>query len=181
MDKVTYKVKKSRSFGLLVACILFAGLFFFFSFFDFKNILNSSKPNMFDNEIIYIIFRILFGLLFFLMIVLIPVIIKKFLLKQASLVLCYDYLIDESSAIGLGKIYYKDIKSVYIKDLFICIELKNPEEYLHKVSNMQRNLIMSNKKMGFEFICISDVNLDSDLRTIYNNIIEKIKVYRGEL
>ena len=83
-------------------------------------------------------------------------------------------MIDRSSYISIGKIYYKDIDSIYIKGIFLCIKLKNEQEVLRKVNLFKKLFIIANKKMKFEYITISDNFLDTDIYKINSLILEKI-------
>ena len=83
-------------------------------------------------------------------------------------------MIDRSSYISIGKIYYKDIDSIYIKGMFLCIKLKNEQEVLKKVNLLKRLFIIANKKMKYEYITISDNFLDTDIYQIKKLITEKI-------
>ena len=85
-----------------------------------------------------------------------------------------DYMIDRSSYISIGKIYYKDIDSIYIKGMFLCIKLKNEQEVLKKVNLLKRLFIIANKKMKYEYITISDNFLDTDIYQIKKIILENI-------
>ena len=84
-------------------------------------------------------------------------------------------MIDRSSYISIGKIYYKDIDSIYIKGMFLCIKLKNEQEVLKKVNLLKRLFIIANKKMKYEYITISDNFLDTDIYQIKKIILERIK------
>jgi hypothetical protein len=68
----------------------------------------------------------------------------------------------------------KDIDSVYIKGMFLCIKLKNEPEVLKKVNLLKRLFIVANKKMKYEYITISDNFLDTEIYKIKKIILDKM-------
>ena len=85
-----------------------------------------------------------------------------------------DYLVDRSSFVCGGEIRYAEIKSIYIKGMFLCIELHDGENFLKKQNFLKRLFMSANKKMGYEYITISDNFLNANLFEIKKLINEKI-------
>ena len=94
--------------------------------------------------------------------------------KDKIIEIADDYLIDKSSLVCGGKVRYIEIKSIYIEGMFLCIELHNEEQFLKKQNFFKRLLMRANKKMGYEYITISDTFLDTNLFEIKKIIKEKI-------
>ncbi len=55
--------------------------------------------------------------------------------------------------LGVGKILWKDIGGAYLKSIqnndFICLQLKNTEKYLGKLSPIKQATASANAKLGF--------------------------------
>ena len=85
-----------------------------------------------------------------------------------------DYLLDKSSFACGGEVRYTEIKSIYIKGMFLCIKLHNEEQFLKKQNFLKQLIMRANKKMGYEYITISDNFLDTNLFEIKKLINEKI-------
>ena len=92
----------------------------------------------------------------------------KELFSQKPLIeLCDDYLLDNSSAISLGKIRWDDMERVYIKNNFLNIKLKNPGVYFHDKNWIQMLLIKANIKLGYGDVCISAHTLQKDAKQFF--------------
>lgn len=144
----------------------------FLAFVDFRSLVDRS---IFNNDVIYYFIKglMIFGLVFFGFGLLI--LIRNVIFFTNRLIeIKEDYMIDRSSYISIGKIYYKDIDSIYIKGMFLCIKLKNEQEVLRKVNLFKKLFIIANKKMKYEYITISDNFLDTDIYKIKTLILENI-------
>lgn len=72
-------------------------------------------------------------------------------------------IIDERGVLdrtlGVGRIDWSDIQAAYVRSIsgndFICLELKNPEKYAQKLSNVKRAMAGANRGLGF-----TDFNLN---------------------
>jgi hypothetical protein len=114
-----------------------------------------------------------FGFLFFGLGIL--VILRSVLLYRDKMIeIGDDYLVDKSSFVCGGEIRYAEIKSIYIKGMFLCIKLHDGEKFLKKQNFLKRLLMRTNKKMGYEYITISDNFLDTNLYEIKKLVNEKI-------
>ena len=85
-----------------------------------------------------------------------------------------DYLVDKSSFACGGEIRYAEIRSMYIKGMFLCIELHNGEQFLKKQNPLKRLFMRANKKIGYEYITISGNFLCANLFEIKKMINEKM-------
>ena len=75
--------------------------------------------------------------------------------KEPLIEICDSYFYDHSSAVSVGKIRWQDIRAAYVKGAFFVLELKMPDQYLHRLNAWQRFLVKTNKKMKYGDICIS--------------------------
>ena len=113
------KCNVKKSVGIIFSGILFLPLFAFFAFFDVRTISDSPIIN---NDVVYYFLKavMFFALVFFGFGLLI--IFRNLIRYRDNIIeIKEDYLIDRSSYIAGGKIYYKDIDCVYIKGMFLCL------------------------------------------------------------
>ena len=169
---VNIKCNVKKSIEIIVIGIFLISICGFLAFVDFRSLVDRS---IFNNDVIYYFIKglMIFGLVFFGFGLLI--LIRNVIFFTNRLIeIKEDYMIDRSSYISIGKIYYKDIDSIYIKGMFLCIKLKNEQEVLKKVNLLKRLFIIANKKMKYEYITISDNFLDTDIYQIKKIILENI-------
>jgi hypothetical protein len=61
--------------------------------------------------------------------------------------------------LGVGRIAWSDIEAAYVRSIngndFICLELKNPEQYWQKLSKVKQAMAAANRGLGF-----TDFNLN---------------------
>ncbi|MBQ8292387.1 MAG: hypothetical protein IJX78_01115 [Bacilli bacterium] len=133
------------------------------------------SDSILNNVFVYYLFKIFFIITIPLYIWCIYWFTLKFIKNDVFISIDDEYLIDQSSYIALGKIKLTDIEMVYSKDVFICVKLKNPEEYLKNIKGIKKKLILANKKMKYEYICISKTILGNNNLKFYNMLQEKIK------
>ena len=170
---INIKCNVKKSIEIIVIGIFLISICGFLAFVDFRSLVDRS---IFNNDVIYYFIKglMIFGLVFFGFGLLI--LIRNVIFFTNRLIeIKEDYMIDRSSYISIGKIYYKDIDSIYIKGMFLCIKLKNEQEVLKKVNLLKRLFIIANKKMKYEYITISDNFLDTDIYQIKKIILERIK------
>lgn len=166
------KCNVTKSIGIIVIGIFMLLICGFFAFADFRSLVD--EP-FFNNDIVYYFIK---GFMIFALVFLgfgLLIIVRNVVFFSNGLIeIKEDYMIDRSSYISIGKIYYKDIDSIYIKGMFLCIKLKNEQEVLRKVNLLKRLFIILNKKIKFEYITISDNFLDTDIYKIKSLILENI-------
>ena len=171
MIKIKYDMKEV--IGVLFGSFIFIAFCLLFLLFDIRDI---SDDSPFNNPIIYYLCKgvILFCAFFF--IFSFVFIIKNVIKHKDNVIEIYDdYMIDRSTYIALGKIEYKDIEKIYTKGAFICIELKNEEEYIKNIKGLKKSLINSNKKMKYTAITLSDNLLKIGRSELKKLIEEKVK------
>lgn len=170
---INIKCNVKKSMGIIVLGIFMLLICGFFAFVDYRSLVD--EP-IFNNDIIYYFIKgfMIFALVFFGLGLLI-IIRNVIFFKNRVIEIKEDCIIDRSSYVTIGKIYYKEIELVYIKGMFLCIKLKNEQEVLKKVNLLKRLFIIANKKMKYEYITISDNFLDTDIYQIKKIILERIK------
>ena len=85
-----------------------------------------------------------------------------------------DYMIDRSSYTSTGKIQYSEIEDVYIRGQWLCIKLYNEENFLKRQNFLKRLLMRGNKRMGYEYITISDQFLETNVFEIKKILKENL-------
>ena len=166
------KCNVKQSITVILAGIGLLAICFFFAFCNFRQYVDVS---LFNNDIVYYLIKafMVFGFLFFVLGIL--VILRSVLLYRDKMIeIGDDYLVDKSSFVCGGEIRYAEIKSIYIKGMFLCIKLHDGEKFLKKQNFLKRLLMRTNKKMGYEYITISDNFLDTNLYEIKKLVNEKI-------
>ena len=171
MIKIKYDMK--QVIGVLFGSFILIAFCLLFLLFDTRDI---SDDSPFNNPIIYYLCKgfVLFSALFFTFGVVF--IIKNVIKYKDNVIEIYDdYMIDRSTYNSLGKIEYKDIEKIYTKGAYICIELKNEEEYLKNIKELKKFLINSNRKMKYTAISLSDNLLKIGRSELKKLIEEKVQ------
>lgn len=95
----------------------------------------------------------------------IPVSIRQIADSRPRLVIDEHGVLDRT--LGVGRIPWSDIEGAYVRSIsgndFICLELKNSDEYRQKLSKVKRAMAAANRDLGF-----TDFNLNLsgvDVRT----------------
>ena len=150
------RIKQNKAQTFLYSIIVFLAFLLLVSFcvFDYREL--SHKPSiLLDNAVFFWAFRLLCALSSVILLFSYIYFIKQLFSKSYLIEITQDALIDHSSAISVGEIRWNDIKRVYIKNTFLVIELKDPTIYLDRLGVVARLLAKGNKKMGYDYICIS--------------------------
>lgn len=67
---------------------------------------------------------------------------------------------------GLGTIEWRDVISVWVAELqgqkFLCLELRNPTEYLDRLSSWRRKLATVNRELGFTEFTLNPTGTGAD-------------------
>ena len=166
------KCNVKQSITIILAGIGLLAICFFFAFCNFRQYVDVS---LFNNDIVYYLIKAFMAFAFVFLGLGILVILRGVLLyKDKMIEIGDDYLVDKSSFTYGGEVRYTEIKSIYIKGMFLCIKLHNEEQFLKKQNFLKQLLMRANKKMGYEYITISDNFLDTNLFEIKKLINEKI-------
>ena len=166
------KCNVKRSIAIILWGVALLAICFFFAFCNFRQYVQVS---LFNNDVVYYLIKAFMVFAFVLFGFGILVILRIVLLYRNKMIeIGDDYLLDKSSFVCGGEVRYTEIKSIYIKGMFLCIKLHNEEQFLKKQNFLKQLLMRANKKMGYEYITISDNFLDTNLFEIKKLINEKI-------
>lgn len=110
-------------------------------------------------------------------------IFKKLLDKKAGLIINQKGIIDNSSGLSIGLILWSDIQGIETikvnNQKFIMLILKNPQNYLDKVTNkLKRKGMEVNCKWYGSPISISANTLQINHKDLYTLLSEKMKQYK---
>jgi hypothetical protein len=164
------KCNVRKSIAIILSGVALLAICFFYAFCNFRQ-----YDQVFNNDIVYYLIKafMVFAFVFFGFGIL--VILRNVLLYRNKIIeIGDDYLLDKSSFACGGEVRYTEIKSIYIKGMFLCIKLHNEEQFLKKQNFLKQLIMRANKKMGYEYITISDNFLDTNLFEIKKLINEKI-------
>ncbi len=102
--------------------------------------------------------------------------ISAFIKNESLIEVTDEYLYDNSSAIAVKKILYEDIEEIGIKGGFICIKVKNPEEYLERLGPIAKFLTKTNIRLGYETITINPgvFKTNVDIKKFLDMVILKL-------
>ena len=83
--------------------------------------------------------------------------------------------------IGVGKIPWSDINNAYIRSIrgndFICLELRNQNAYLQKLSSIQRFLAQANLSLGFTPISLNLSGVDANSYQVLELILKYVELH----
>lgn len=169
------KQKKWQTFWAFVLLLGASALFIFFGFFDVRYIFLERYG------------IVLYYILKFLCIILLPVLLfatlyylKQLFSKKNLIEITFDAFIDNSSATSFGEISWSDIKSAKLKGMFLVVELIDPEKYLNKMGPIKRAIIKLNKKIGYEYACISFTRIKHQAQEFLEKFNKKVKISNFE-
>ena len=165
------KQNKAHTFGGFITGLLFLALFLLVVIIDFRPILEESS----DMVTIGVLKMLSIACIPFLLFAVIYFFMQMF--SDKPLLEINDVaLVDNSSGISLGTIYWRDIQNVYYKNMYLVIELKNPEEYLQKANFVQRLFMKINKKMGYDYVCITAERFKKRAPDFFKALSEKVVI-----
>ena len=84
--------------------------------------------------------------------------------------------------LGIGRIAWDDIESAYLATIqgngFICLELRNPEQYLAKMSKTRRSMSPLNRELGFTDFNINLSNIDAGNSEVFELVMKHVEANR---
>ena len=167
------KQKKSHTVLSMVALLLPTAMLLFFCLFDMRQL--SHDPTVWlDSAFVFWLFRGLCALCALFLVYGIVYFIKQLFSNQCLIEINDTALIDHSSAISVGEIPFDQMKRVYIKNTFLVIETKAPEMFLSRLGPVARLLARSNKKLGYDVICISPQRFKKQSFEFLSSLSEKV-------
>lgn len=168
------KCNVKKSVAIIFMGIALLAICFYFGFCDFRQYVDNL---IFNNDIAYYLIKafMIFGLVFLGFGIL--YIFKAVLFYRDKMIEFEDdHLVDRSSYVCGGKIPYADIENVYIKGMFLCIKRRDEEEFLKRQHIIKKWFMVANKKMGYEYVTISDNFLDTKLIEIEKMIRDRLTI-----
>lgn len=110
-------------------------------------------------------------------------IFRKFSDKKPGLTINLHGIIDNSSGVSVGLIPWTDIQAIKMSQImnqkFLMFIVRNPEEYLDKVTNpLKRNAMKMNFKTYGSPISISSNALDINFEDLHKLLIDKMNEYQ---
>lgn len=136
---------------------------------------------LFGNEIVIFVAG-LAAILFFGLVAI--TLFRKFLDNKPGLIINSEGVTDNSSGVSAGLIPWTDIQEIktvqVMNQQFLMLIVKNPNDYLNKVSNpLKRNAMKVNYKTYGSPISISSNALQTNLDDLHNMLIEKMNEYKS--
>ena len=111
------------------------------------------------------------------------VILKKLIEAKPILIVNKYGIIDNSTAMSIGFIPWKDIENIHIQSIltnkFIIVNVKDEKKYLDNVSSHKRKVMLANKKMGYGIICISLNSTGVSPESILPEILNYMNYYKN--
>ena len=105
-------------------------------------------------------------------------IISKFFDSKPGLIISETEIIDNSSAISLGRVPWSDIVDVTVSSMFgqkfISLNLRNPNEYIAKQNGLKKFLLIMNHRTFGTPMFFSDL----DLNITFDELLQVLADYR---
>jgi len=113
----------------------------------------------------------------------IPFIFKKLLDKSPGLIITNQGILDNSSGVSAGQIYWSDIKDISVLKIYrqklIMLHVKNPQDYIDKQTNgFKRKMMTLNYKMYGTPLSITSKGLKISFDELLAILIEKLESSR---
>ena len=175
-EKIEIPFSKTKMTLTFLGSLIFVGLGLWF-------LINPPKSNhwLFDNPTVFFIAGLASVLFFGLIAV---TIYRKFLDKMPGLIISRQGITDNSSGVSAGLIPWTDIQEIRISKVinqkFLMLIVRNPQDYLDKVTNpLKRNAMKMNYKTYGSPISISSNALQTNFNDLHQLIIEKMNEYKS--
>lgn len=161
MEKIVIKTSRLKYTFLLIAAIGFVACGVF--------LLNQSGPKWVSWMSI-----IFFGSM-------IPLFTWQLFDSRPRLILDEEGVLDRT--LKIGKISWNDISGAYLKEIkgnnFICLELKNEETYLTKLSPLMRVATSANVKLGFTPLSLNLSGVNTDAHQVLEVVLKMSAANNG--
>lgn len=98
--------------------------------------------------------------------------------SRPRLIIDEDGVLDRT--LGIGRIAWSDIEAAYVRSIsgndFICLELKNPEEYAQKLSKVKRAMAAANRDLGFTDFNLNLSGVDASTDEVFELVMKYCQV-----
>jgi hypothetical protein len=85
--------------------------------------------------------------------------------------------------LGVGRIAWSDIETAYVRSIsgndFICLELKNTEEYARKLSKVKRAMVAANRNLGFTNFNLNLSGVDARTAEVFELVMKYCQIAAG--
>jgi hypothetical protein len=175
-EQIEIPLSKSKMILTFFGSLVFVGLGIWF-------LTNPPKSNhwLFGNPTIVFIIGLAPVIFFGLVAV---TIFRKFSDKKPGLTISKQGVTDNSSGVSAGLIPWTDIQEIKISQVmsqkFLMLIVRNPEDYLDKVTNpLKRNAMKMNYKTYGSPISISSNALQTNFDDLHKLLIDKMNEYKS--
>jgi hypothetical protein len=175
-EQIEIPLSKTKMILTFLGSLIFVGLGIWFS-------IDSLKSNhwLFGNPTINFVAGIASVIIFGLVAI---TIFRKFSDLKPGLTISKQGIIDNSSGVSAGLIPWTDIQEIKISQVmnqkFLMFIVRNPDEYLVKVSNpLKRNAMRMNYKTYGSPISISSNALQTNFDDLNKLLIDKMNEYKS--
>ncbi|WP_079240581.1 STM3941 family protein [Chryseobacterium indologenes] len=175
MNTIEIKSSKTKLILLVLGSLIFTilGVFFVVSPHKFASFIFRSVTIIRMVGIVAILF---FGLCLI-------ILIKSLLTKKFNLIINEKGIIDNSSYVSVGLIFWNDINSIKRIDVvstkFLIINVKDPNKYLNKQSGIKRKILERTNKIYGTPISISSATLSYNFDEFEKTISEFYNEYKN--
>ena len=112
-----------------------------------------------------------------------PFIFKKLWDKSPGLIITKQGILDNSSGVSAGKIYWADIEDISVlkihRQKLIMLKVKNPQVYIDKQTNgLKRKMMTLNYKMFGTPLSITSNGLKISFDELLSTLTDKLEAYR---
>jgi hypothetical protein len=108
------------------------------------------------------------------------VFIRQLIDARARLIIDKDGITDRT--MGVGTIKWEEIENAYVSSIsgndFICLEVKNPEQYINKLSKVKRALAGANRSLGFTELSVNLSGVDVSTEEVFELVIKYCELSR---
>lgn len=174
--QIEIPLSKTKMIMTFLGSLMFVGLGIWF-------LTNPPKGNhwLFENPVVIFIAGLASVIFFGLVAV---TIFRKFFDNKPGLTINRQGIIDNSSGVSAGLVPWTDIQEIKISQVmsqkFLMFIVKNPEDYLVKVTNpLKRNAMKMNYKTYGSPISISSNALQTNFDDLHKLLIDKMNEYKS--
>lgn len=105
----------------------------------------------------------------------------RFVKGEPSLIITDDYLYDNGSMIGVGRLDWEEVESIFILSMkgqkFLGIEVVDRDALLQRLGTGKQMAIKLNRKLGFPTVNLPQTTLKIPLEDLLDIIVEKLNRY----
>jgi hypothetical protein len=104
----------------------------------------------------------------------IPIFVWQIVDARPRLIIDKHGVLDRT--LGVGRIAWDDIEAAYVRSIngndFICLELRNPEQYSQKLSKVKRAMAAANRGLGFTDFNLNLSGVDARTEEVFELVMK---------